>query len=56
MIQYLVQDRYPNYQITFFKEAKPVVTVHHVSESRIDDTVFDFGDDDKEQIFEWPLN
>ena len=56
MIQYLVQDTYPDYEITFFKEARPLVTVHHVPESNIDNVVFDFGDDDKEQIFEWPLS
>ena len=51
MIQYMIKDTYPTYEITFFKEAMKVVTIHNVDEDDIDHTIYDFGDEDKEQIF-----
>lgn len=55
MIQFYIEDTYPNYQVTFFQEAVPMVTLYNIPEDRLDYTVEGFRpEEDKEQIFEAP--
>ena len=55
MIQFLVQETYPTYSVTFYREGNEIASVQSVSKEKLDYVVFGLNDEDKEQIFNQPI-